>query len=204
MIERVIEYLSRFEFLLDIARPVTANGRDDPIIRIQNQDHSVHACNRDVVFETSVGTMKFSDIARARARHRDNALQFAREREPLQHFVPAIAHQHARFTRPSVDPQRMKFVETSWRIAEGGDVAPLRIEMMDKARAVTVADKEISVRSDSRVCRVIFAEIRILRRHNVRTNTPQFVSIGRDDRETLPAALPDPQRRAKRRTAREC
>src|SRR4029077_12272958 len=87
MVEGVIKNLKRLKLPIFIDWRLSADDRNDAVASIEDQDHSVQAGNSDVVFEAAVGIVKFSDVAGTCSGHRNNPLQFTRERKPLQHFV---------------------------------------------------------------------------------------------------------------------
>ena len=53
--------------------------------------------------------------------------------------------------------------------SEAGNITPIWIKVVNEAGAVAITHEEISIRRESGVGGVVFAEIRILRGHRIRT-----------------------------------
>src|SRR5271170_8090448 len=108
MVEGVIEDLQWLQLPVHVDGGFTAHHRNHMLRPIENQNHAVQACNRYVVFEAGASvSAERRDVAGLCARHRHNLLEFSREREPLQHFIPAVANQQRKLAGTSVNPNRM-------------------------------------------------------------------------------------------------
>src|ERR1700693_1118417 len=76
--------------------------------------------------------------------------------------------------------------------AKAGDVAPVRIEVVNKTRAVTITHEKVAVRHDGRVSRLVLGHVGIFRTQRLGVEPSQFAAIRRAHGNDLPIVIGDP------------
>src|SRR5580700_9886423 len=89
----------------------------------------------------------------------------------------------------------MRTIEVGGTVAQAakaGDVAPIRIEVVNKTRTVAITHEKVAVRHDGRVSRLVLSHVGIFRTQLIGIEAAQLAAIRRAHGDDLPIVIGDP------------
>src|ERR1700733_6731785 len=76
--------------------------------------------------------------------------------------------------------------------AKAGDVAPVRIEVVNKTGTVTITYEKVAIRHDGRVSRLVLSDVGIFRTQRLGIEASHLAAIRRAHGNDLPIVIGDP------------